>query len=225
MFYPFRDASWFELASIISWLFPGNKKIVYAFFASQDSVCMIVWIDDNFMHATNDELWTEWLTIQTATRSKALILCYHSLVTWSLVMNSSREEFRRLWPKKWNDDMITLYVASWLAPLQRRHNGCDGVSNHQPHDCLFNRLFRRISKKTSKLRFTGLCEGNSPVTGEFPTQRASNAENASIWWRHHAGANSLRFLHPQLLCNIRHDQISYRISSMTNASSVALYVR
>ena len=47
-------------------------------------------------------------------------------------------------------------------------------------------LFRRRSKKTSKLRVTGLCEGNSPVTGEFPTQRASNAENVSIWWRHHA---------------------------------------
>ena len=26
---------------------------------------------------------------------------------------------------------------------------------------------------------------NSPVTGEFPAQRASNAENVSIWWRHH----------------------------------------
>ena len=46
-------------------------------------------------------------------------------------------------------------------------------------------LFRRRSKKTSKLRVTGLCEGNSPVTGEFPAQRASNAENVSIWWRHH----------------------------------------
>ena len=22
-------------------------------------------------------------------------------------------------------------------------------------------------------------------TGEFPAQRASNAENVSIWWRHH----------------------------------------
>ena len=37
----------------------------------------------------------------------------------------------------------------------------------------------------SKLRVTGLCEGNSPVTGEFPAQMASNAENVSIWWRHH----------------------------------------
>ena len=36
------------------------------------------------------------------------------------------------------------------------------------------------SKKTSKLRVTGFCEGNSPVTGEFPTQRPSNAGNVYI---------------------------------------------
>ena len=30
-----------------------------------------------------------------------------------------------------------------------------------------------------------LCAGNSPVTGEFPAQRASSAENVSTWWRHH----------------------------------------
>ena len=48
-----------------------------------------------------------------------------------------------------------------------------------------NRLFRRRSKKTSKLRVTGLCVGNSPGTGEFPAQMASNVENVSIWWRHH----------------------------------------
>ena len=52
--------------------------------------------------------------------------------------------------------------------LRWRHNGRDSVSNHQPDDCLLNRLFRRRSKKTSKLRVTGLCVGNSPGTGEFP---------------------------------------------------------
>ena len=72
-----------------------------------------------------------------------------------------------------------------LVWLQWRHNGLDGVSNHQPHDCLLNRLFRRKSKKASKLRVTVLCAGNSPVTGEFPAQRASNAESVSIWWCHH----------------------------------------
>ena len=35
------------------------------------------------------------------------------------------------------------------------------------------------------LRVTGLCAGNSPVTVEFPAQRARNADNVSIWWRHH----------------------------------------
>ena len=73
-------------------------------------------------------------------------------------------------------------LISWT--LRWRHNGRDGVSNHQPHDCLLNRLFGHRSKKTSKLRVTGLCAGNSPGPGEFPAQMASNAENVSIWWRH-----------------------------------------
>ena len=49
-----------------------------------------------------------------------------------------------------------------LHALHWRHNDHDGVSNHQPHDCLLNLLFRRRPKKTSKLRVTGLCVGNSP---------------------------------------------------------------
>ena len=76
--------------------------------------------------------------------------------------------------------------TTWSS-LQWRRNGRDGVSNHQPHNCLLNRLFGRRSKKTPKLRVTGICAGNSPVTSEFPTQKASNAENVSIWWRHHDG--------------------------------------
>ena len=40
-------------------------------------------------------------------------------------------------------------------------------------------------RKTVKFRVTGLCEGNLPVTGGFPSQMASNAEKGSIWWRHH----------------------------------------
>ena len=67
-------------------------------------------------------------------------------------------------------------------PLRCGHNDCDGVSNHQPHGCCLNRLFRHKSKKTSKFRVVGLCA----VTGEFPAQRASNAENVLIWCRRHA---------------------------------------
>ena len=85
----------------------------------------------------------------------------------------------------WNSGPISLPIIT-QSPLQWRHNEPDGVSNHQPHDCLLNRLFRRRSKKTLKLCVTGLCEGNLPVTGDFPAQRSSNTENVSIWWRHHA---------------------------------------
>ena len=50
------------------------------------------------------------------------------------------------------------------STLLWRHNGHDGISNHQPHDCLLNRLFRRGSKKTSKLRVTGFWDRWIPRT-------------------------------------------------------------
>ena len=73
-----------------------------------------------------------------------------------------------------------------------RHNGHDGVSNHQSHECSLNRPSRRRSKKTSKLRITGLCAWNSPETGEFPAQMASNAEKGfhlmtSSWYAFTSG--------------------------------------
>ena len=69
--------------------------------------------------------------------------------------------------------------------LQWRHNERDGVPNHRRLNWLPKHMLRHRSKKSSTLRVTGLCEGNSPVTGEIPTQRARKAENVSIWWRHH----------------------------------------
>ena len=81
----------------------------------------------------------------------------------------------------------TKYVG--FITLQWRHNELDGFSNNQPHDCLLNCLFTHRSKKTLKLRVTGLCVGNSPVTGKFPAQRVSNAEIFSIWWRHNGYNN------------------------------------
>ena len=81
----------------------------------------------------------------------------------------------------WQSKFIPLYTST----LQWRHTEHNGVPKHRRLDYLVNRLFRSRSTKTSKLRVTGLCEGNSPMTGEFPAQMASNAENVSIWRRHH----------------------------------------
>ena len=70
-------------------------------------------------------------------------------------------------PYKTNELLLMSYVINKSHqdkyPSKWRHNGRDGVSNHQTHDYLFNRIFKRW----------------------FPAQRASNAENVSIWWRHH----------------------------------------
>ena len=76
------------------------------------------------------------------------------------------------WKVCFNMDRVTSpsYTIQW------RHNERDGVSNHRRFDCLFNCLFRWRSKKASKLHVTGLCQGNPPVAGRFPSQRSSSAK-------------------------------------------------
>ena len=85
-------------------------------------------------------------------------------------------------------DMLWFVTGSFYqhhSTLQQFYNEHDGISNHKPHDCLLKRLFILRLKKTSKLYITGLCEGNSSVTSEFPAQKASNRENVTICWCHH----------------------------------------
>ena len=116
-----------------------------------------------------------------------------------------------------NSNTWYLVFAAYITTLQWRHNERDGVSNHQPHYCILNRLFRRKSKKTSKLRVTGLCAGNSPVTGEFPAQRASNAENVSIWWRYHEIhliSSSLQIAELSVTAKLYHD--NHNVSVIVN---------
>ena len=81
----------------------------------------------------------------------------------------------------WDDFFWQFFSLQW------RRNETDGVSNYQSHDCLLNRLFRRRSKKTSKLRVTGLYERNSPMTGEFPhkgpvTRKMFPFDDVIMWW-------------------------------------------
>ena len=103
---------------------------------------------------------------------------------WSIAWNENTNTFKEIafeiqWPIVSTTifiDLVIITMTSWWArwPLK------------SPASRLFtNRLFGRRSEKTLKLRVTGLCAGNSPVTGEFPAQRASNVEIVSIWWRHH----------------------------------------
>ena len=101
-------------------------------------------------------------------------------IFWIFIFNDHQFKDHLHLPTRHRASKFIMQTLEWC--LTER----GGVSNHRRRDCLPNRLFRRRSKKTSKLRVTGLCEWNSPVTGEFPAQRASDAENVSICWRHHA---------------------------------------
>ena len=87
------------------------------------------------------------------------------------------------WVEKWLGHYLHIAVTSWWARWYLK----------SPASRLFTQpfIFRCRSKKTSKLRVTGLCEGNSPVTGKFLSQRASNARSISIWWRHHGPSSRL----------------------------------
>ena len=110
----------------------------------------------------------------------------HKVRLFNYLCEEANNIYNRSMSSKQNLNHMRIYIPScwmnamshWNFPLLWPHNGRDGASNHQPHDCLLNRSFRRRSRKTSKLCVTGLCAGNS--------QMASNAGNVSIWWRYHA---------------------------------------
>ena len=116
---------------------------------------------------------------------------------------------RSLEPRHYLKECWIIVNLTQGSTCQWRNNGLDSVSNHQPHGCLLNRLFRRRSKKTLKLRVTGLC-ANSLLTGEFPTQMASNTENVSIWWCHHEitiGQRWVQIIYSDVIMSVMSSQI------------------
>ena len=69
-----------------------------------------------------------------------------------------------------NNDVIMGIMASEITSLMIVYSTVYSGTDERKHQSSASLAFVR---------------GNSPVTGEFPAQRASNAENVSIWWRHH----------------------------------------
>ena len=112
-----------------------------------------------------------------------------ALCHWPLWGESTGDRWIPLTMDQWCKKCFHLMTSSWT--LQWCHNGHDGISNHQPNDCLLV-----YSGQWKKLRVTGLCEGNPLVTSGFPSQRASNAEKCveyshgsvsqpCVMWLHH----------------------------------------
>ena len=112
-----------------------------------------------------------------------MLLLIHAGVKVNIVMTSLIGR-AHTWTDHWN------YPYRYRSEMPSRHY-CDVIMGAMaPQITSLTVVYSTVysspdKKKTSKLRVTGLCLGNSPVTGEFPVQRVSNAENVSIWWRHH----------------------------------------
>ena len=152
------------------------------------------WFPDLIQWSLNQTIGILWKSFQNVYCWLETNKLYSDLICVFLSVRYRNASLVWHWTLPWLMSTQLTCSEKMVQTLLWRHNGRDGVSNHQPHDCLLNPLLRRRSKKTSKLRVTGLCAGNSPVAGEFPAQMASNAENGSIWWRHHVstGHVSLR---------------------------------
>ena len=163
--YKFR----FGLLRLVRWYnnisIQMNMYILHAFKEHTDALVAATkdhWHEDTYCTCISFSLWQNW---------------FRKIARW--IYNPRNDAHSNPHPSK---DCFSIAKTS----LHWRYNERDDISNDQPHDSLLNILFRCRSRKTSKIRVAGLCAGNSPVTGEFPTQRASNTENVSIWWCHHA---------------------------------------
>ena len=130
-----------------------------------------------------------------ATECNTILLCFHVCIyqspppppppinETSLSYQTTCENNVSLRPTQADvlNHMVSMHPVMHLIPdtswftLHWRHNERDGVSNHRRLDGWLKRLFRYRSKKTPKLH----------LTGEFLSQKTSDAEKNSIWWRHH----------------------------------------
>ena len=182
-----------ENPSMTDW-FPSQRA------SNAESVSMS-WRHHTVILSNNDGFWITLNTVMsvvTSTRQWLLdFRVYNPIVDRSVCLRIHMISWPgriTLAPHTGGEIQVLIHIISAMT-LQWRHNEHGGVSNHRRSDCLFNHLFRRRSRKTSKRRVTGLYAGNSRVTGEFPAQRASNAENISIWCRHHGYGTLLLNVH------------------------------
>ena len=112
--------------------------------------------------------------------------------------------------------------------LQWRHNGRGSVLDHQLHDCLLNFLFRRRSKKTSKLRVTGLCVGihrwpvNSPHKSRVTRKMFPFDDVIVTWPKFNDLTGRGRRISPSILCS--HNGKPHRRWSVCNKNHIFVFV-
>ena len=117
-------------------------------------------------------IWFIFSALSTSTTRVSWIGCFMCFICHDISVSPSQKcahRFVVLHLSSYYNDVIMGAMASQITSLT----------------IVYSTVYSATDEKTSKLLVTGLCEGNSPVTGDIPAQRASNAENVSIWWHHY----------------------------------------
>ena len=121
--------------------------------------------------------------------NRSQVETYMTFLGFVALYNPTKDEAPEVIEELREADIRTIIVSGKKRSpfiLQWRHNGCDGVSNHSVSIVCSTVFLGADQRKRQKSVSLATCEGNPPVTGGFPSQRASNAINGLIWWCHHS---------------------------------------
>ena len=119
----------------------------------------------NYQIIGNQNFGAIWLTVMQCRKISVNSTCTKPHNIWNTHLTGYKSY--SVWPIYHYSDVMMGMMSSQITSVS------------SVYSAVYHR-FRRRSKKTSKLCVIGVC-----VTGEFPAQMASNAEDVSIWWRHH----------------------------------------
>ena len=153
--------------------------------------CWTNWYESAFKKLA----WPKWcrlgILVVFGQRTANAILQYgHFFKQWGKKILGHFNLFKQLSHAGYFDDikwhkLIYYWITLGCVSLQWRDKGCDSVPNHQPRDCLLNRLFSRRSKKTSKLHVTGLCPGPVKSPHKWPVTRKMFPFDGVIMYSYH----------------------------------------
>ena len=149
---------WYDLVQLFwenkPWVTPKKPRITPS--VMWEKYILLIWLHTNQdfrkCHRSKFGLFSYQIVIKKS---------FNIRITYTLCKEkTSNQTFLYACFTKISNNICSVIFRFVVVSLHWRHNDHDGVSNHQPHGCLLNRIFGRRSKKISKLRVTGLCAGN-----------------------------------------------------------------
>ena len=114
-----------------------------------------------------------------------IIMCWYRV--WGRGCDTTDSQMspqpRRNLPIKW--DFMVLCASMWLPNILSRLNYNDLIMRAMASQIIsLTVVYQTQIKENIKAPRHWPLRGEFTGTGEFPAQRASNAESVSIWWRH-----------------------------------------